>query len=83
MFARNVDDSLDAIRHAHDKSAYRAAVANFQRAIVDDPPALFLAWSERARAVTARMDVPLTPNRDVIPTLRLWKPTASGLRVAD
>ena len=27
-------------------------VAAFQRAIIDDPPAIFLAWSERARAVS-------------------------------
>ena len=33
-------------------------MAAFQRAIVDDPPAIFLAWSERARAVSTRFDVP-------------------------
>ena len=49
---------------------YRAGVAAFQRAIVDDPPAIFLAWSERARAVSTRFDVPVEPGRDILSTLR-------------
>ena len=69
-----VDNALDSIRHAADDDAYRAGVAAFQRAIVDDPPAIFLAWSERARAVSTRFDVPVEPGRDILSTLRLWRP---------
>ena len=69
-----VDAALDTIRHAADDDAYRQGVAAFQRAIVDDPPAIFLAWSERARAVSTRFDVPAEPERDVWSTLRLWRP---------
>jgi ABC-type transport system substrate-binding protein len=69
-----VDAALDAIRHAPDDDAYKAGVAAFQRAIVDDPPAIFLAWSERARAVSTRFEVPVEPGRDVLSTLRLWRP---------
>lgn len=73
-----VDAALDSIRHAPDDAAYKAGVAAFQRAIVDDPPAIFLAWSERARAVSRRFDVPAPePGQDIWgTTLRLWRPTA-------
>ena len=47
-------------------TAYKAGVAAFQRAILDDPPAIFLAWSERARAVSTRFDVPVEPERDIL-----------------
>jgi peptide/nickel transport system substrate-binding protein len=71
-----VDEALDAIRHAADEAQYRIAVAAFQSAMVDDPPAIFLAWSERARAVSARFDVYQEPGRDILNTLRLWRPAA-------
>jgi peptide/nickel transport system substrate-binding protein len=71
--SRAVDASLDAIRHALDDDAYRAGVAAFQRAIMADPPALFLAWIERARVVSTRFAVPAEPERDVWSTLRLWR----------
>jgi peptide/nickel transport system substrate-binding protein len=69
-----VDTSLDSIRHAPDDAAYKDGVAAFQRAIIEDPPAIFLAWSERARAVSTRFAVPVEPGRDVLSTLRLWRP---------
>jgi ABC-type transport system substrate-binding protein len=72
----SVDAALDAINRAPDDAAYRAGVAAFQRAIVDDPPAIFLAWSERARAVSTRFEVPVEPGRDILSTLRLWRPVA-------
>jgi peptide/nickel transport system substrate-binding protein len=70
----NVDAALDAIRTAPNDDAYKAGVAAFQKAIIDDPPAIFLAWSERARAVSTRFAVPAEPGRDILPTLRLWRP---------
>jgi peptide/nickel transport system substrate-binding protein len=69
-----VDAALDSIRHAPDDGVYKNGVAAFQRAIIDDPPAIFLAWSERARAVSTRFKVPVEPGRDVLSTLRLWRP---------
>ncbi|HEY7169316.1 MAG TPA: ABC transporter substrate-binding protein [Vicinamibacterales bacterium] len=71
-----VDDALDQVRHAADDDEYRAGVSAFQRAIIDDPPAIFLAWSQRARAVSTRFEVPVEPGRDVLATLRLWRPAA-------
>ena len=72
-----VDAALESINRAPDDAAYRAGVAAFQRAIVDDPPAIFLAWSERARAVSTRFEVPVEPGRDILSTLRLWRPVGA------
>lgn len=69
-----VDAALDAIRTSLTDDDYKAGVAAFQRAIVDDPPAIFLAWSQRARAVSTRFHVPVEPGRDILSTLRLWRP---------
>lgn len=70
----HIDAELDRIRHAGSDEEYRRAVSSFQQTVVDDPPAIFLAWSERARAVSNRFNVPLEPGRDVLTTLRLWRP---------
>ncbi len=77
-----IDDSLDRIRHAASDDEYRGGVNAFQQAFVDDPPAILLAWSERARAVSRRFDVPMPEDgRDALATLRLWRP-AGDKRVA-
>ena len=74
-----VDAAFDQIRLAADDSAYRAGVAALQSAIVNDPPAIFLTWRERARAVSRRFGVPAVPlGTDVFTTLRSWTPVAVG-----
>jgi peptide/nickel transport system substrate-binding protein len=73
-----VDGALDHIRSAADDTAYKAGVAEFQSAIVEDPPAIFLAWGERLRAVSTRFEVRAEPGRDITSTLRLWRPVADG-----
>jgi len=70
-----VDMAFDAVRSADSESAYRMAVANLVRTFADDPPAIFLAWSVRARAVSTRFAVQSEEGRDVLSTLRFWKPT--------
>jgi peptide/nickel transport system substrate-binding protein len=73
-----VDNALDRIRHAGSDDEYRAGVAAFQRATIDDPPAIFLAWSERARAVSKRFAVTETAaGRDILSQLRLWTPAGA------
>jgi ABC-type transport system substrate-binding protein len=69
-----IDASLDAVRQAPSETAYRTAVARLQQTFMDDPPAIFLAWSVRARAVSKRFDVQADEGRDVLSTIRLWKP---------
>jgi peptide/nickel transport system substrate-binding protein len=73
-----VDAALDAIRHATSDDAYAAGVAAFQRAIIDDPPAVFLVWRERARAVSARFLVPPETDVDVLNSIHLWRPAAGA-----
>jgi hypothetical protein len=72
--SRSQDDALDAIRHAKSDDEYAAGVRGFQQAILDDPPAIFLAWDERARAVSRRFEVPAEPGVDILGTLRSWRP---------
>ena len=77
-----LDASLDRIRHAT-STEYLTAVASFQQTIVDDPPAIFLAWIQRARAVTKRFNVPpVEPGRDVLSNLRLWTPAPEAGRTS-
>jgi hypothetical protein len=50
-------------------------MAGVQQAFTEDPPAIFLAWSVQARAVSKRFDVPPAErDRDVLSNVRLWKP---------
>ena len=77
--SREVDVALDQVRHAASENEYRSGVAAFEKAMREDPPAVFLAWSERARAVSRRFEIPSgDPGRDVLATLRLWKPAVSA-----
>jgi peptide/nickel transport system substrate-binding protein len=70
-----IDLALDRVRYAEDESAYRQAVAGMQQAFIEDPPAIFLAWSEGARAISQRFVVPpFEAGRDPLATLRLWTP---------
>ena len=74
-----VDDALDRLRFASSEDEYRQAVGGLQQAFVDDPPAIFLAWAGRARAVSKRFVVPPPePGRDILGTLRLWKPAGDA-----
>ncbi len=67
-----VDGAFDVMRSAASDSEYQRGVGLYARAIVDDPPAIFLAWSERTRAVSTRYTVPADSGRDVLSTLRQW-----------
>jgi peptide/nickel transport system substrate-binding protein len=75
----SVDEALSRVQHAADDTEYKAAVAAFQDAFVDDPPAILLAWSERARALSKRFEVPVETGRDILSTLRSWRPAADKL----
>jgi len=70
----SVDAALDRINHAIAESEYRQAVGEFQEGMAADPPAMFLAWSDRSRAISTRFEVTQEPGRDVFATLRTWHP---------
>jgi hypothetical protein len=46
--------------------------------MVNNPPAIFLAWRERARAVSSRFHVVADPGADVLLTMREWQPAADA-----
>jgi peptide/nickel transport system substrate-binding protein len=78
----SIDAALDRLREAGSDAELVAASRDAQRAFMDDPPAIFIAFSERARAVSKRFKVFTEPGRpDVLGTMRLWKP-AGGQRDA-
>jgi peptide/nickel transport system substrate-binding protein len=70
----DIDAALDRVRHAIGDDEYRDAVGAFQAAVENDPPAVFLAWSERSRAISTRFEVKQDRGRDVLASLRLLKP---------
>jgi peptide/nickel transport system substrate-binding protein len=73
-----VDAALERARKAETEDDFRKAVADVQQAFRNDPPAIFLAWNQRARAVSNRFIVPPPePGRDILSTLRMWKPADS------
>jgi len=58
-------------------TAVRSATRGLQRVFLEDPPALFLAWNQRARAVRRDFQVPADAGRDPILTLWRWTPNTS------
>jgi ABC-type transport system substrate-binding protein len=71
--SKSVDTALDAIRHARNDAEYKAGFATLDKAIVDDPPAIFLVWTHRISAVSRKFLVP-DDGRDVVSTIRFWRP---------
>ena len=62
---------FELLRTSVNEAAVRSAVGRLQRVLLEDPPALFLAWNERARAVRRRFDVG-EPGRDPLFTIWQW-----------
>jgi peptide/nickel transport system substrate-binding protein len=74
-----IDAAFERVKAAENEGDYRRAVLALQEAFMDDPPALFLTWTERARAVSKRFVVPSPePGRDVMSTVHLWAPSDDG-----
>jgi peptide/nickel transport system substrate-binding protein len=67
------DAALEDIRRADGDVAYRDAFRRFQQAALDNPPAIFLAWGEIARAVSRRFDVVKAPGGDIRMTISDWR----------
>jgi peptide/nickel transport system substrate-binding protein len=70
-----VEALFDTLRTSTNDAATRSATRGLERAFVDDPPALFLVWNERARAVRRNFKIPREVGRDPIQTLWNWAPT--------
>jgi ABC-type transport system substrate-binding protein len=76
------DGPLDRLRLATDDDETRSAVAELQQVLYDDPPAIFIAWPEAARAVRSTFEVPADSNPDVMGTLWRWKPAGAVMRAS-
>jgi peptide/nickel transport system substrate-binding protein len=59
---------------ALNEAATRSATKRLQRVFLNDPPALFLAWSERARVVGPKFKPVIEPDRDPVVTMWRWTP---------
>jgi peptide/nickel transport system substrate-binding protein len=70
-----VEALFDTLRTSTNDAATRSATRGLERAFVDDPPALFLVWNERARAVRRNFKIPRDVGRDPIQTLWKWAPS--------
>ena len=68
----SADSALDRLRRAWKEQDVTSAVRDFQAELLDDPPAVFLAWLETARAVRSDIDIPNDGTRDIIASIQKW-----------
>jgi ABC-type transport system substrate-binding protein len=73
------DDALDRIRAARSEADTRTAVADLQRALFEDPPAIFLVSPQETRAIDRTFSVPYERDADVLGTL--WQARPRGPQV--
>jgi ABC-type transport system substrate-binding protein len=70
------DEALDLLRYAGSADALLHAASRLQRSLYEDPPAIFLATRQGARAVRRRFEVPKGTDRDIFPTIWQWRPAS-------
>ncbi|MDQ3071450.1 MAG: ABC transporter substrate-binding protein [Acidobacteriota bacterium] len=66
------DDALDLMRYARTPDETKAAVRKIQDVMRDDPPAIFIAYPQVARAVNRRFEIP-SGEEDIFHTIARWK----------
>lgn len=66
------DRLFELLRTSTNEAAVRSAVSRLQRVLLDDPPALFLAWNERTRAVRRDFRIVYEEDQDPLFTIRQW-----------
>jgi peptide/nickel transport system substrate-binding protein len=69
----SVDAALESIRRAASENEYREAFQRFQHAILEDPPAVFIAWGQTARAVSRRFNAVRSDFGDIRTTIGDWR----------
>jgi ABC-type transport system substrate-binding protein len=71
---REAERLFDVLRTSTNEIATQSAFIRLQQVLVDDPPALFLAWNERSRAVRRDFQVVQDPQRDPAdPVYTIWR----------
>ncbi|MDO8629888.1 MAG: ABC transporter substrate-binding protein, partial [Phycisphaerales bacterium] len=77
------DKVFDMLRVSDNEAAVRSATSHLQKILLDDPPALFLAWNERTRAVSKDFRIVQDAGRDPIdPLYTIWRWTGAEPRQA-
>lgn len=66
------DRLFQVLRDSTNEGGVRSAVSRLQRVLLEDPPAMFLAWSERTRAFRRDFNVVLEKDRDPLYTIWQW-----------
>ncbi|MFI5076011.1 MAG: ABC transporter substrate-binding protein [Vicinamibacteria bacterium] len=69
----SADPALDRLRAARTEDETRAAVHALQRTMHDDPPAVFLYWEQRSRAVSRRFALPAGDDLDILRSIDRWQ----------
>lgn len=64
---------FDVLDGATSDAEIRATTPLLQQEFLNNPPAIFIAWNERARAVSSRFRVVARPEFDPLPTLWQWR----------
>lgn len=67
-----VESAFQRLRASTTDGDFEATTHILQREFTDDPPAIFLAWNERSRAVKRVFGVQAEPNK-TDPLLSLWR----------
>lgn len=62
---------FETLLRSTNEAATRSAVSKLQRVMYEDPPAIFVAWSTRTRAINKRFAFPGT-ERDPLTTISQW-----------
>jgi len=68
-----VDQALDRLRYAPNEEATRAAFHDLQAGMLNNPPAVFLAFGETTRAVSRRFQPVVPPGGDIFRTISEWR----------
>jgi peptide/nickel transport system substrate-binding protein len=63
---------FDMLIESTNEVAVRSATSGLQRVFLEDPPALFLAWTESSRAIRRQFRVIAEPGRDPLYTIWRW-----------
>jgi ABC-type transport system substrate-binding protein len=79
----STDRALEGVRAASSEPAYRDMFRQFQVATYEDPPAIFLAWGQTARAVNRRFQVIRAPGGDIRMTISDWRLATQSDQVAN
>ena len=73
---------FEVLRADTNEGAIRSATRRLQSVFLDDPPALFIAWNQRARAVRREFQIDQEANRDPMLTMWQWGPGSSPVAVS-